>query len=262
MDDPITLEMKENIAIMTLNRPKTFNAFDQEMLSSFTETLVSMTKDPDILGLVITGAGKAFCAGGNLRYLSQYKKHRVEPFHTLAAIFHQGILEIKQMPKPVVAAINGFAAGGGFSLALACDFRVMENNATMLQGYTSNGLSIDGGGTFMLPRIIGLAKAMEIVAFDRPISPEQALSWGLVTQLVEEGKALESAMEMIREILHRPLSSFAASKKLLNESFQTPLEVELEKEREILGRCAEHPNGIEGITAFLEKRKPRYNIRD
>lgn len=262
MDDPIKMEIRENIAVLTLNRPKAFNSFDQEMVGPLTENLVSMTKDRDISGVVIAGAGKAFCAGGNLKWLSQYKKRRVEPFHTLAALFHQGILEIRQMPKPVVAAINGLAAGGGFSLALACDFRVMETTATLLQGYTSNGLSIDGGGTFTLPRIVGLARAMEIVAFDKPISPEQALSWGLVTQVVEEGKALERAIEMIREILKRPLSSFAASKKLFNESFQTPLEVELEKEREALGRCAEHPNGIEGITAFLEKRKPHYNTRD
>ncbi|MBW1723476.1 MAG: enoyl-CoA hydratase/isomerase family protein [Deltaproteobacteria bacterium] len=261
MEKPLKLEMKENIAILTLNRPKAFNAFNHEVVEPLTRNLMSITKDPDVDGVVITGEGKAFCAGGDLKWLSKYEKSRSEPFHNLAALFHQGILEIRRMPKPVVAAINGFAAGGGFSLALACDFRVMETSATLLQGYTSNGLSIDGGGTFTLPRIVGLARAMEIVAFDRPIPAEKALSWGLITKVVEDGKSLEESLNLIREILKRPLSSFAASKRLLGESFQVPLEVELEREREALAWCAEHPNGIEGIQAFLEKRKPRYNAR-
>ena len=164
------------------------------------------------------------------------------------------------MPKPVVAAIRGLAAGGGFSLALACDFRVMEASAVLLQGYTTNGLSIDGGGTFMLPRLVGMAKAMEIAVFDRPISADQALSWGLATEVTDDGKSLERAIGMIREIIKRPLTSFAASKRLISEAFHTSLETELEKEREYLAQCAEHPNGREGMAAFLEKRKGRFNL--
>ena len=163
------------------------------------------------------------------------------------------------MPKPVVAAINGLAAGGGFSMALACDFRVMEKSAVLRQAYTSNGLSIDGGGTFTLPRMVGMARAMEIAVLDRPITAEQALSWGMVTEVVEDGGSMERALSLIDEIRKIPMSSFAAAKKLINESFNSSFESQLEKERELLSSCADHPNGHEGIKAFLEKRKPRYS---
>jgi 2-(1,2-epoxy-1,2-dihydrophenyl)acetyl-CoA isomerase len=158
--------------------------------------------------------------------------------------------------------VNGLAAGGGFSMALACDFRVMARSAILRQAYTSNGLSVDGGGTYTLPRLVGLAKAMEILVFDRPIAAEQALAWGLVTELVEDGQALKRAMAMIQEIAKLPLSSFLASKKLLTDSFHTPFEHQIEKEREFLAWCANHPNGQEGINAFLEKRSPVYNSEE
>lgn len=144
-------------------------------------------------------------------------------------------------------------------MALACDFRVMEASAFLRQAYTSNGLSIDGGGTFTLPRLIGLARAMEIAALDRPINSEQAYSWGLVTEVVEDGQAMKRAIEMVEEMKRGSLSSFAASKKLINDSFDTSLEAQLEREREALSWCADHPNGQEGISAFLEKRKPVFN---
>ena len=160
------------------------------------------------------------------------------------------------MPKPVVAAINGLAAGGGLSLALSCDFRIMEISAILRQAYTSNGLSIDGGGTHTLPRLIGMAKALEIAAFDLPIDAEKAMSWGLVTEVVDDGNALNRAIEMIKELQKRSLSSFAASKKLLTDSFNTPFEAQLENERNLLSWAADQPGGREGIKAFIEKRKP------
>jgi 2-(1,2-epoxy-1,2-dihydrophenyl)acetyl-CoA isomerase len=134
----------------------------------------------------------------------------------------------------------------------------MEKSATLIQAYTSNGLSIDGGGTFMLPRIVGMAKALEIAAFDRPIPSEQALSWGLVTEVVEDGDCLGRATELLLDLKKRSRSSFAASKKLLNASLHTSLETQLERERELLAECADHPNGKEGVAAFLEKRKPMF----
>ena len=259
MSNEIVVEMRSQIGVIKLARPKAFNAFDLEMIGGLAEILVRMALDPGVKGVVFTGEGKAFCAGGDLRWLSGYEGEPDAAFHELAARYHQAILEIKRMPKPVVAAINGLAAGGGFSLALACDFRVMEESAVLKQGYTSNGLSIDGGGTYSLPRLVGVAKALEIAAFDRTISAEQALSWGLVTEVVEDGKSLDRAIEMLEALKKMPLSSFASSKKLLTESFDTPLEYTLEKEREALSQCAIHPNGREGVAAFLEKRKPVYN---
>jgi 2-(1,2-epoxy-1,2-dihydrophenyl)acetyl-CoA isomerase len=262
MEQAVKFEQREGLLILTLNRPEEFNAFGTEIIDLLVKYLTETATDPKVTGVIITGEGKAFCDGGNLRCLSGYGKSVSDAFHTLAARFHQAMIEIRRMPKPVVAAINGLAAGGGFSLALGCDFRVMEKTAVLKQAYTSNGLSIDGGGTFTLPRLVGLARAMEIIAFDKPISAEQALTWGLVTEVVDPGQALDRAVGMIQVIEKMPLTSFAASKKLLLESFNTSIETQLERERELLAWCADSPNGREGVRAFLEKRKPVFNKKD
>lgn len=259
MDEQVKLEIRSGIGVITLNRPEAFNAFHAPMIGNLAEKLIGLSSHTKVAGVVLTGAGKAFCAGGDLKWLSTSGMSHGAAFHALAAAYHQAIVEIRRMPKPVVAAVNGLAAGGGFSMALACDFRVMNKSAIFRQAYTSNGLSVDGGGTFTLPRLVGLAKAMEILAFDRPISAEQALTWGLVTEVVENGQAVNRALDMVQEITKLPLSSFLASKKLLTDSFHTPFEHQLEKEREFLAWCADHPNGQEGIKAFLEKRSPVYN---
>lgn len=259
MEDVVKLEKVAGTAVVTLNSPKSYNAFNLEMIQHLAEILTQLTTNQGVKALVITGAGKVFCAGGDLKWVAGFGRSYGEAFHELAVRYHQAILEIRRMPKPVVAAINGLAAGGGFSMALACDFRIMEAAAVLKQAYTSNGLSIDGGGTFTLPRIVGLARAMEIAGFDRPIDSETAKSWGLVTEVVEDGQACKRAIEILEEMKKRSLSSFATSKKLINDSFDTSFETQLEKERKALSWCADHPNGKEGISAFLEKRKPVFN---
>jgi len=259
MDQPVNLKKRAGTALLTLNRPEVYNAFGLDMVRLLAEVLIELAVDRDVTGVVISGEGKAFCAGGDLRWISQCGERHGPAFHELAARYHQAILEIRRMPKPVAAAINGLAAGGGFSMALACDFRIMEASAVLRQAYTSNGLSIDGGGTYSLPRLVGMARALEIAAFDRPIDAEKALSWGLVTEVVEDGKALRRAIEMIRVIQRGSLTSFAASKRLMTDSFNTPFESQLEKERNILAWAADQPAGREGIAAFLEKRKPIFN---
>ena len=144
-------------------------------------------------------------------------------------------------------------------MALACDIRVMERSAVLRQAYTSNGLSIDGGGTFILPRLVGLARAMEICAFDKPISAEQALAWGLVTKVVEDGQSVEEANRMASELAQISLESFRASKWLLTDSYSNSFETHLELERAALRSCAGHADGQEGLEAFLEKRRPVFN---
>jgi 2-(1,2-epoxy-1,2-dihydrophenyl)acetyl-CoA isomerase len=165
------------------------------------------------------------------------------------------------MEKPVVAAINGIAAGGGFSLALACDFRVLGQSAVLRQAYTSSGLSMDGGGSFALPRLVGPARAMEIMAFDEPISAGRALEWGLVTRVVPDDQVLSAAQAMLRQTTAASLHSFAWSKRLITDSFTNRLETQLELERTGISDCAAHPDGQEGIRAFVEKRKPSFSGR-
>ena len=256
MENRIKLEEKEGVAFVCLNRPEAFNAFDLDMVQRLAETLIALALDRDIAGVVISGEGKAFCAGGDLRWINKCGQNPSKAFHELAARFHQAILEIKRMPKPVVAAINGLAAGGGFSMALSCDFRIMAKSAILKQGYTSNGLSMDGGGSFMLPRLVGAAKALEIAAFDPSIHAEKAAEWGLIIHTADDGHTLEAAFDLICKLKKRSLDSFAASKKLITDSYNTGFETHLENERNLLSHVAGLPNGMEGLSAFLEKRPP------
>jgi len=255
MAELVIVRKDHGIATVLLNRPEAFNALNRDLIGCFGATLLSLAADRNVRGIIISGEGKAFCAGGDLRWVLACPQGPPAGLHELVALFHQAALEIRRMPKPVIAAINGVAAGGGFSLALGCDFRVMAESAVLRQAYTSSGLCIDGGGSFFLPRLVGLARAMEIMAFDRPISSEQALAWGMVTKVVPRENVLKEATNMARELAPGSLNSFAWSKKLLTDSFDTSFETHIEREREGMCACAAHPEGMEGLRAFEEKRK-------
>ena len=258
MNDPILARLHEIILEITLNRPEVYNALNLDMMKMLGETLTAAATNEAIQGILITGNGKAFCSGGDLKWISEQMEDAGSVLHRLAPEFHTSITEIRRMEKPVVAAINGIAAGGGFSLALACDFRVMGHSARLRQAYTSSGLSIDGGGSFTLPRLVGLARAMEIMAFDDPISSTRALEWGLVTKVVPDQEVLRETRNMLVDWTKTALHSFAWSKKLMTDSFNNTLETQLELERQGISACAAHPNGQEGIRAFIEKRKPSF----
>ena len=258
MSDPILTQRYENILEVALNRPEAYNALNLDMMKMLGETLASAAVDDAIKGVLLTGKGKAFCSGGDLKWISQQSEDAGSVLYRLAPQFHVAITEIRRMGKPVVAAINGIAAGGGFSLALACDFRVMGQSASLRQAYTSSGLSMDGGGSFALPRLVGLARAMEIMAFDEPISSVQALEWGLVTKVVADDEVQNKALLMLEKLSKTAFHSFAWSKKLMTVSFNNTLETQLELERQGISACAGHPEGQEGIKAFVEKRKPSF----
>jgi 2-(1,2-epoxy-1,2-dihydrophenyl)acetyl-CoA isomerase len=246
------------VAKVLLDRPRALNAFDLDMADGLARRLAEVAAADGVRAVVLAGAGGAFCAGGDLKWAATHPRGTPAAFHELAGRFHQAVLEVRTMPKPVIAAVEGVAAGGGFSLALACDFRVMARSATLRQAYTSSGLGIDGGGTFALPRLLGLARALEVAAFDRPISSEQALAWGLVTSAADDGQAVEAAVAMGRGLATRSLHAFALCKRLLTGSFETALEAQLDREREAMAASAAHPDGQEGLGAFLDKRTPSY----
>lgn len=259
MSDAILTTQHGPILQITLNRPDAYNAMDLELMKMLGEALSVAAADSALQGVLLTGNGKAFCAGGDLKWMSQQNEELGSVLHRLAPQFHLSIIEIRRMAKPVVAAINGIAAGGGFSLALACDFRVMAQSAIFRQAYTSSGLSIDGGGSFALPRLVGLARAMEIMAFDDPISSAQALEWGLATKVVPDTDVISESLNLLNNLMQTALHSFAWSKKLMTDSFGHTLETQLELERQGISDCATHPNGREGIRAFVEKRKPSFH---
>lgn len=256
MADPVLTRQHGNILEITLNRPDAYNALNLEMVKMLGETLSAAAADRALKGILLTGKGRAFCSGGDLKWISQQEDQAGPVLYRLAPQFHLSIVELRRMEKPVVAALNGIAAGGGLSLALACDFRVMGASATLRQAYTSSGLSIDGGGSFALPRLVGLARALEILAFDKPISSAQALEWGLVTSVVPDEDVHTQALAMLEELAKTALHSFAWSKKLMMASLNNTLETQLELERQGISACAAHPEGQEGIKAFVEKRKP------
>lgn len=261
MNDPVHTQQHGNILEIALNRPDAYNALNLDMMKMLGEALASATTDQAIEGVLLTGNGKAFCSGGDLKWISQQTEDPGAVLYKLAPEFHLSIAEIRHMEKPVVAAINGIAAGGGFSLALACDFRIMGQSAVLRQAYTSSGLSIDGGGSFALPRLVGLAMAMEIMAFDDPISAEKALKWGLVTKVVPDDQVVPETLGMLSTLTRGALHSFAWSKKLMLSSFNNTLETQLELERQGISDCAADPTGQEGIRAFVEKRKPNFTTK-
>jgi 2-(1,2-epoxy-1,2-dihydrophenyl)acetyl-CoA isomerase len=261
MPDFIVMQRHGSIVEIALNRPQAYNAFDLPILEELAKTLTSVASDPGVRGVVLAGRGKAFCAGGDLKFAGDYPGGAGAAFHAMAGQFHLAVLEIRRMPKPVIAAIQGVAAGGGFSLALACDFRVLETSARMIQAYTSAGLCPDGGSTFSLPRLVGLARALEIIAFDQPITAEKALEWGLATRVVAEGRALDEALSLARQLDRRSMHAYGWSKRLMTDSFDVSLESQMEGERRGLERCGEHPDGREGIAAFIEKRPPEFSPR-
>lgn len=259
MADYTQFALVDQVAQITLNRPDSFNALDLATARELSAHLLRLSSDPTVHGVIITGAGKAFSAGGDIKRAVEHPQGPAAAFHELATFVHLCVTEIRRMAKPVIAAINGVAAGGGFSLALACDFRIMAVSARLRQGFTSNGLCIDAGGTFTLPRLVGLARALEIAAFDEPISAEQALSLGLVTRVVNPDVLLEEAAKMARTIAEKSLHTFGWSKALMTNSFDTSWETQLEHERQGLVSCVAHPDGQEGMQAFLQKRLPKFN---
>jgi 2-(1,2-epoxy-1,2-dihydrophenyl)acetyl-CoA isomerase len=258
MPDAAYVERDAMIATIILNRPERLNALDLDMAALVVGHLQRLVHDDGVSSIIITGSGRGFCAGGDLGWAAAYPGGPASGLHVLASALHQALLEIHRTGKPVIAAVNGIAAGAGFSLALACDFRVLDEAATFRQAYTSAGLSIDGGGTFMLPRLAGLARALEMAAFDEPIDAAHAASTGLATRIAAAGEALDGARALARELQARSLASFASSKHLLRCSVETPLEVQLEHERAGIVACARTAEGAEGISAFTGKRAPDF----
>jgi 2-(1,2-epoxy-1,2-dihydrophenyl)acetyl-CoA isomerase len=259
MAENLEVTIEDRIARILFNRPESFNSMDSGVLFELARRLQSLAVNDSVQAVVITGAGKAFSSGADLKSVGKDSRSPSEILYSMASVLHQSTIELRRIRKPVIAAINGVAAGAGFSLALACDFRIMAKSAVLRQAYTSWGLCIDGGGTFMLPRLVGLARALEIAAFDPPITSEMALQWGLVNRVVEDDQVVDAALAMARELMGRSLHSFGQAKELLTDSLSTPLEVQLENERMAIHACAIHPDGIEGVTAFATKRKPVYN---
>jgi len=257
--EPVLATTEAGVTTLVLHRPDVLNAFDRTMLERLWELLTSAARDPAVRAVVLTGAGRGFSAGGDLRSTLAASPGRPgDAFHPMAAVFHQCVIEIRSMDKAVIAAINGPAAGGGFSLALACDLRVMSDAAFLQQAYTSSGLAMDGGGTFTLPRLVGLGRALEIVLLDKSIPPERALEIGLVHRVVPAARLRDEVQQLAESLGQRAVGALGRVKRLLNRSFDRSLEEQLEDERRALVEAADSSEGREGLSAFAAKRAPDF----
>lgn len=256
----VDVKREGEVAYVNLDRPEQFNAIDDRLAGDLREAMLKVWNDRSVRAVVLSGAGKAFCGGGDLERIKEAGEQTgMGPvFYDVAGAFHESITAIRRMPKAVIASINGPAAGGGFSLALACDYRVMSQSAFMQLAYTSHGLSIDGGGTFTLPRLVGLSNAMKIALFDDRMLPQDCVELGLVHESVPADELDERAGALASRFAAMPVEVIGRTKRLFNRSFDSSLEQQLEAERTELARAGNHAEGVEGIASFLEKRKPDY----
>lgn len=261
--DRIKFDKRDALAVITLNRPEARNALTPEMVADLGRAVRSCGR-PDVRAVLITGAGDAFCAGADLRdFEHQLSEGGPESLshhvRSLADALHREVvLGIRRLEKPVVAAINGVAAGAGFSLMLACDLRLAADNARFLMAYANIGATADGGATYLLPRLVGAGKAMEIYLASQPISAERALEMGLVNQVCTAKELEQHATETAARLAQGPTLAYAGVKSLFERSWSSGFEGQLDAETEAIASMGLTSDFQEGIRAFVEKRRPRF----
>jgi 2-(1,2-epoxy-1,2-dihydrophenyl)acetyl-CoA isomerase len=245
------------VGTITLNRPAALNALTIPMKERLLATLREMAATATIGAIVLTGAGRAFCAGQDLR-------ERLEPGappldEELALRYNPIVRAIRAAPQPVIAAVNGVAAGAGASLAFACDLRIAAETASFVLAFGRIGLIPDSGATWTLPRLVGSARAAEIALLGDSIAADEALRLGLVTRVVAAGDLAAEAAAMAGRVADQALGATAATKELLAGAFDRGLDAALDLEASAQAAAGAHPDHAEGLSAFLEKRPPRFS---
>jgi len=262
MSDQILLAEADGVATLVLNRPEKLNAFDDAMRGQFVTAIEALAARRDVHALVITGAGRAFCAGGDVAYMVRLKEQGVpyeEGLGTLVATGTTAIARVAALPFPTIACVNGAAAGGGANLALACDLRIASDRASFGQSFVKIGMHTDWGGSYFLPRLVGLSKALELCWLGDMVEAAEALRIGLVNRVVPHAKLDEETRALAVRLASAPQTSVRAAKRNLRASMQRTLGECLDAEYEAQGACWVSPDSDEGVRAFVEKRAPRYN---
>jgi enoyl-CoA hydratase/carnithine racemase len=245
--------------VLTISNPEHRNALGPAIYAAGVEALNAADRNPDVASVVITGAGSTFCAGGNLQRLLENRGKPPEVQEQSIDGLHGWIEAIRTFPKPVLAAVEGAAAGAGFSLALACDFIVAADNAIFVMAYSTVALSPDGGGSWSLARALPRQLASELLMCGERISAPRLQQFGVVNRVVPAGGALDEALALAARLNERAPNALASIKELLNEAPTAPLSQQLASEREHFVRNLHHANGGIGIQAFLAKQPPRYS---
>jgi 2-(1,2-epoxy-1,2-dihydrophenyl)acetyl-CoA isomerase len=251
------------VRTITLNRPDVLNAFNTEMLKTLGRVLRDAEKDPAARCIVITGAGRGFSAGQDLADVgSRYDS--AEPLELgahLRANYNPMIAKLRNIEKPVIAAVNGVAAGAGLSLALACDLRISAESATFIEAFVSVGLVPDCGSTFTLPRLIGIARAMEMTFTGRKVKADEALRIGLVNQVVADDQLNGETRKVAEWLAALPTRAIGLTKRAINAAWNADLETQLDYEAMLQTTAGQTRDHREGVVAFLEKRQPNFTGR-
>lgn len=251
------------ISRITLNRPESFNAYNLEMAIQLQGLLERCARDDSISVIILTGSDRAFCSGGDLKEMQALLEREQEPicafFQEITQHLHLSITEMRRMAKPIIGAVNGPAAGAGFSLAMACDVVIASSEASFVQAYTKIGLVPDGGSSFFLPRLLGPARAAELMLLNRVIGAHEALQLGLVSRVVEREALEGEALKIAKQLAQGPKIAFGILKRLLKSSFERSLEGQLEEERRAIMEASMTGEFREGLRAFLEKRPPEFS---
>lgn len=260
-DSSILVDDQGGVRTITLNRPDVLNAFDQRMLEMLVKTVRDAAKDRSVRCLMLTGAGRAFCSGQDLAEVAdKYKSDEpIELGNHLRKLYNPMIAKLRTMEKPVIGAINGVAAGAGCSLALACDVRIAAESASFVEAFIHVGLVPDCGSTFMLPRLVGLGRAMEIACSGRKVKSDEAERIGLVNRVVPDAALATEAAKMAAGWGALPAKGLGLTKRLMNMAWTSDLETQLDFEAQCQTTAGQTPDHREGVVAFLEKRKPKFD---
>jgi 2-(1,2-epoxy-1,2-dihydrophenyl)acetyl-CoA isomerase len=255
----IEFELDQGVAVLRLNRPESLNSFTVDMHLEVREVLTRAADDSAVRCVLLTGNGRGFCAGQDLNDRSVSPGEAMPDLgHSVETYYSPLIRLLATMEKPVVCAVNGVAAGAGANIALACDIVIAGKSASFIESFCKLGLIPDSGGTWILPRLVGMARARGLAMLGPRIKAQQAEAWGMIWQCVEDEELMSTAMDLARHLATQPTRGFAFTKQALAASAANTLEQQLELERDLMRAAGQTHDYREGVQAFLEKREPRY----
>lgn len=255
--DFIKYQIKEGAAHITLSRPDKLNSFNRAMAIELQEVLTQASKDGDVRSLLLTGAGRGFCAGQDLAEVLPQKGQPLPSLGDTVSICYNPIIRaLRSLEKPVVCAVNGVAAGAGANLALACDFVIASEQAKFVQSFCKLGLVPDSGGTFILPRLVGMARATALAMLGEKLSATQAQEMGLIYKVYPDESFMAEAEKLAAYLANQPTCGLGLIKRAFNQSWTNDLDAQLELERDLQNTAGKSHDYNEGVAAFMEKRNP------
>ena len=259
--ETLVFEEKDGVAWIRMNRPDELNALNLPMAEELCKVGTYCSTEKQVRSVVLTGTGRAFCAGGDVKDMTKHLRERGRAdffLRDLALQFHSFVAEVARMPKPVIAAVNGIAAGGGLSMSLACDLSIAVKEARFVMAYTNIGLVPDGSSTYFLSRLVGTKKAMEMVYLNEPIDTDEALRLGIVNKVLPPEEFEEGVASVAQKLAQGPTETYGRAKAIIRLGLSESLESQMENERQGIAFSGLSGEFQEGITAFVEKRKAKF----